>query len=473
MSAGKSAARVVVAGLSGEAGKTLLSLAVILEARRRGVPVCAFKKGPDYIDAAWLSWASQRPARNLDTFLMGFEGAAAAFARHSLSEGLNVIEGNRGLFDGADPRGTHSTAELAKQLAAPVILVADATKRTRSVSACVLGCRALDPEVRLAGVILNRVAGERHQRLLREAIEADCGVPVLGAIPRLAAERLVPGRHLGLITPEEYPQRAELERTVAALAAERLAWERLFEIARSAPPLAEPAPLSRPPKNGSGLRIGYLRDSAFTFYYPENLEALESAGAKLEPIPSLRDQPLPEGLHALYVGGGFPETHAGALSANRSLLGSLRQHAMAGLPIYAECGGLMLLARAIHWQGRRYPMADVLPFEVEVCGAPQGHGYAILLVERANPYYPVGLTFKGHEFHYSRLTPDSEPPPCACAVQRGTGAWRGRDGFLQRNVWASYTHVHAAATPEWAAGLIAAARRYREGFRASDSSAVL
>jgi len=466
--ASKPLPRVVVAGLSGEAGKTLITLALILGARARGLAVRAFKKGPDYIDAAWLSWASGQPARNLDTFLMGFEGAAAGFTQNALAEGLNIIEGNRGLYDGADARGTHSTAELAKRLCAPVLLVVNAAKRTRTAAACVLGCQKLDPAVQLAGVILNPVGGARHERTLREAIETECSVPVLGAIPRAEAAELVPGRHLGLITPEEYQGLPALRRTVAELVAGRLELDRILAIARQAPPLAASEGPSATVADGRGLRIGYLRDSAFTFYYPENLEVLEQAGVELVPINSLYASALPEDVHALYIGGGFPETHAAALSANTGLLKSLREHAGRGLPVYAECGGLMLLASAIHWQGGRYPMAGILPWEVEVCGAPQGHGYATLKVEQPNPFFATGLVLKGHEFHYSRILPGGEPPPCACAVTRGTGAWQGRDGIVWGNVWAGYTHLHARGTPEWAAGLIGAARRFAQRGRRAD-----
>lgn len=199
--------RLVVAGLSGGSGKTLVSLGLLLSAQRRGLRIAAFKKGPDYIDAAWLSWASGLPAHNLDTFLMGYDGAASAFAAHGQPGALNVIEGNRGLYDGFDAQGTHSTAELAKTLRAPVVLVLDATKVTRTAAAMVLGCQRLDPQVNLAGVILNQVSGSRHEQVLREAINVSCGIPVLGAIPRSTTAGLVPERHLGLVVPDEYPDR--------------------------------------------------------------------------------------------------------------------------------------------------------------------------------------------------------------------------------------------------------------------------
>jgi cobyrinic acid a,c-diamide synthase len=454
------APRLVIGGLSGDSGKTLVSLGLLLAAASRGIPVRAFKKGPDYIDAAWLRWASGRPAFNLDTFLMGRETAVLSFARRSLADGLNVVEGNRGLYDGVDAKGTHSTAELAKALGAPVLLVVSATKVTRTVAAHVLGCQKLDPEVRVAGVILNRVNSARHERVMREAIESACGIPVLGVLPKANPDALLPGRHLGLVTPEEHPCVQALRGNLLELIEGRLETDRIFEFAGRAAPLASPPAPPAPRPGGRGLRIGYVSDSAFTFYYPENLESLAEAGAGLVPVSALTAGELPAGIHALYIGGGFPETHGAALSGNRSFLESLRRAADSGMPVYAECGGLMLLSRAIRWRGVEYPMAGVLPFEVEVTPQQQGHGYSVLEVDRENPFYPAGLTLKGHEFHYSRLRVNGGSPPTVCAVRRGTGCGDGRDGLVLRNVWASYTHVHALGTPEWTAGMLKTARAY-------------
>jgi cobyrinic acid a,c-diamide synthase len=454
--------RLVVAGLSGDSGKTLVSLALLLLARAAGLPVRAFKKGPDYIDAAWLTWASGHPARNLDTFLMGFQRAVPSFGRHALPAGLNLIEGNRGLYDGADPQGTHSTAELAKALCAPVLLVLNARKVTRTVAASVLGCQRLDPGVQIVGVILNQVAGRRHEQVLREAIETVCGIPVLGVIPRASSDELLPGRHLGLVTPQEHPRLEDLTHNLMDLVKGRLDLDKLLTLARQAPALNVPVEGSLELPDGQGLRIGYLKDSAFTFYYPENLEALEAAGAALVPASALSAIALPADLDALYIGGGFPETHGPALSANRPFLEAIRASAAGGLPIYAECGGLMLLSRAMLWQGQRYPMAGVLPFQVELCTTPQGHGYTLLSVDRENPFFPTGLALRGHEFHYSRILLEGDPPPTACAVQRGAGCYHGRDGVVLGNIWAGYTHLHALATPEWAAGFLGAARRFNQ-----------
>ena len=452
--------RLVVAGLRGGSGKTLVSLGLLLSAQRRGVRVGVFKKGPDYIDTAWLSWATGSPAHNLDTFLMGYEGVVASFTLNSLPGALNVIEGNRGLYDGFDARGTHSTAELAKALGAPVVLVVDATKVTRTAAAMVLGCQRLDPSVKIVGVILNQVSGPRHEKMLREAIEVACGIPVLGAIPRIPTTRLLPERHLGLVVPEDYPDREALRATLEELVEGRLEFEKLWSLSCQVPNLDPPARPRPAPPDGMGLKIGYLRDSAFTFYYPENLDVLSGAGAELVPISALSATSVPADLDALYIGGGFPETHGEALAANGTFLASVRCAAERGLPIYAECGGLMLLARAIHWQGRRHPMAGVLPFEVQVCAHPQGHGYTELCVDTENAFFPLGSILRGHEFHYSGILPGTGLPSTACEVRRGVGCGGGRDGVVVGNLWASYTHLHALATPEWAAGLLHAARRF-------------
>ena len=452
--------RVVVAGLGGGAGKTVVSLALLLAARRLGRTVRAFKKGPDYIDSAWLSWASGSPARNLDTYLMGFNTAVASFARNAVSDGLNVVEGNRGLFDGMDVAGTHSSATLAKALAAPVLLVLNVTKVTRTAAAYVLGAQKLDPELDICGLVLNYVNGRRHEQIVRDAIASVCDIPVVGAVPRLDALGLVPERHLGLIMPEEHGGRDILERNLLDEVVPGLDVEAILRIAGAADPLGAEAVTPASLLDVSGLKIGYFKDAAFSFYYAENLEALERSGAQLVAISPLTECALPADLSALYIGGGFPEVHASALAANSGFLQSLHEAAQNGLPIYAECGGLMMLSRAIVWQGSKYPMAAVLPFEAHVCSTAQGHGYAELRVDRANSFFATGLAIRGHEFHYSRIVLENGHLETACEVRRGQGIGRGREGVIFKNVWAGYTHIHALATPEWAAGMLRAARQF-------------
>jgi cobyrinic acid a,c-diamide synthase len=467
------APRLVVAGLSGDSGKTLVALALLSGARERGFDIRAFKKGPDYIDAAWLSWAAGGPARNLDTFLAQPSAVAETFSRRAARDGdnagrraLNVIEGNRGLFDGLDAVGTHSTAALAKLLDAPVLLVLGVRKTTGTAAALVRGCQALDPGLRLAGVVLNHVSGRRHEMVIREAIEGSCGVRVLGAIPRLDEAGALPGRHLGLVPPAEHQEIERTARLIGQVAADHLDFEAIVDAAAAVPALADAVtPSSASHGRSDPVVIGYIADAAFSFYYPENLEALEAGGAKLVSISSLAGTVLPAGLDALYVGGGFPETHADAIAANRPLLRSLREAALGGLPIYAECGGLMLLAKNVTWRGRRSAMAGVFEADVEVFESPQGHGYMALRVDGPNPFFAPGLECRAHEFHYSRIT--SPLPPTSCAVLRGTGCGAGRDALVAGNVWASYAHVHASGLPEWAEGMVAAARRHRATSRQS------
>ncbi len=452
--------RLLVAGLSGGSGKTLFALGLLLSLRRAGVAVRAFKKGPDYIDAAWLGWASAQTPRNLDTFLMGPEESFNSFFRNGIDDGINIIEGARGLFDGFDAAGTHSSANVSKLLQAPVLLVLDVTKVTRTAAALVLGCQTLDPKVAIAGVILNNVNGRRHEKIVREAITATCAVPVLGVIPKAAMGKPLPERHLGLVPPEEYAHRDELAQALLDVVGGGIDLHAILAVARSAPPLEGVRQKLTRAGAGGQVKIGYLRDAAFNFYYPENLELLEQNGAELLPISCLHAPELPRNLDAVYIGGGFPETHAPELAANRTMLKSIRMAAEAGMPIYAECGGLMLLSRALLWKGVRYEMAGVFPFEVEVSDTAQGHGYSELEVDTENPFFPVATTLRGHEFHYSRIVPKSNWTTTACAVRRGTGCFHGRDAALIRNVWASYTHLHALATPEWAKGLVAAARNF-------------
>jgi cobyrinic acid a,c-diamide synthase len=434
--------RLVIAGMSGDSGKTLVSLGIILKLQECGLAVRAFKKGPDYVDAAWLSWASGHPARNLDTFLMGFPVCATSFLRSASASALNLIEGNRGLFDGSDAEGTHSTAALAKLLDAPVILVLNATKASRTVAACALGCQKLDPRLWIAGVILNQVNGSRHEQIVRTAVEKECRIPVLGALPRVDGSGLLPARHLGLVMPEEHSRIDELKNNVKELVASRLDIDQIISIGQNVASLPKPIEIHDELADGHGLCVGFLSDSALSFYYP------------------LTAADLPWNLDALYVGGGFPETHGAALSSNRRFLTALKTMAQAGLPVYAECGGLMLLSEAIRWRAERYPMAGFFPFEVEVFTSPQGHGYVELLVDRANPFFPPGTSLRGHEFHYSGIVSRPSSMDTACSVLRGTGCGNGRDGVVRESVWASYTHLHALGTPEWARGLLQAARKY-------------
>jgi cobyrinic acid a,c-diamide synthase len=462
------APRLVLAALRGGAGKTALSLAVATALQKRAIRVVPFKKGPDYIDAAWLALAAGGPCYNLDTFLMGKEQVIRSFSRRAPAEAIALIEGNRGLYDGMNPEGEHSTAELAKLLTAPVILVIDCDKVTRTAAAMVLGCRHLDPAVDIRGVILNRVGGARHAGVVRRAVERYAGVPVLGIVPRLEENDLpFPERHLGLVPPQEHEQTRTLLMRAQEIAAAYIDMEALIAIAGAAAPWpAETACSGQIPDGGDTAQtvtIGVIRDRAFQFYYHENIEALTDAGARIVEISAVDATGLPD-LDALYIGGGFPETQARALSQNEAFRRSLQRAANDGLPIYAECGGFIYLGEALTVGNERYPMVGALPVSFAMERRPQGHGYTLLEVEEGNPFFPVGMHLRGHEFHYCRVLPcGAEACRTAFGVQRGTGIDGKRDGMTARNILAGFTHLHALGTPEWAPALVEKARRYHAG----------
>lgn len=461
------APRILVAGLRGGSGKTLLSLGLAASFRSRGLVVAPFKKGPDYIDASWLTRVSGRPCRNLDLFLFPPAQALVSFAAGMESADIGVVEGNRGLFDGMDAEGTFSSAELAKLLRAPVLLSVDATKTTRTAAALVLGCQTLDPEVPLAGVVLNRTGGARHESVLRESIEGICGIPVLGAIPKLD-EEVFPERHLGLVPPQESDKIEDALARVEEVVEKHLDVDRILEVARAAAPLEIPGDrpqihLNSPAQvaPGSAPRIGVFRDSAFQFYYPENLEALTRAGGEIVEISPLEEEVLPP-VDALYLGGGFPETLAPQLSGNGPFLASVREAAGQDLPIYAECGGAVYLGKKLHYDGQTFSMAGVLPVEFGFQARPRGHGYTVLETVEENPFFEVGVNLRGHEFHYTYLlTPGTEALDFAFKVHRGYGFGSQRDGLKKGSVLASYTHIHALGTVEWAPSLLRAAARFR------------
>lgn len=455
---------MVTAALRGGAGKTTLSLGMIAAWKRLGREVAPFKKGPDFIDSAWLSLAAQRPCRNLDTFLLGPKKVQQSFGRNAESQGISLIEGNRGVYDGMDSRGTQSTAELAKLLKAPVVLVLDCNKVTRTMAAMVLGCQRMDPDVELRGVILNQVARSRHENILRASIEGTCGLPVLGAVPRMD-DFPFPERHLGLTPPQEHQWVSRGLERAAEVAEKYLDLEALWKIAESSRPFHwEPEEEDRLRVAPQRAVIGILKDSAFQFYYPENLQALADRGASLVDISAVGEKGLPV-LDALYMGGGFPETHAEKLANNLSFRQSLRNAIENGLPVYAECGGLMYLGESLAMGTRVYPMAGAIPVAFSMEKRPQGHGYTILEVERENPFYAIGQVLKGHEFHYSRvLSLQERGIHFAFRVRRGMGIKEKTDGLCYKNVLATYSHIHALGCEVWAEGLIRKAMESRPGF---------
>ncbi|MGB8983980.1 MAG: cobyrinate a,c-diamide synthase, partial [Anaerolineales bacterium] len=373
-----------------------------------------------------------------------------------------------GLFDSFDESGTGSTAAVARSLDAPILLVVNATRMGRSAAAIVHGCQTFEADTNIAGVVLNQVAHGRHEIRMRAAIERHCHIPVIGAIPR-GEQLVIPDRHLGLVP------RAEQETLLSAISACRQAVEKyldleaILRIAERTSPVLVEVDSARGESNlpGPRARIGVLRDRAFTFYYPENLEALEAAGADLICINALAEAQLPP-LDALYIGGGFPEIFMDELSANVSLRGAIRGAVAQGLPVYAECGGMMYLSRRITWGEKSAEMVGVLPCEIEMTGKPQGHGYVAAQVDESNPFFAKGTTLRGHEFHNSRVV-THEPLNTAYHLSRGNGLGDGRDGIVIRNVLASYTHLHVGGAGEWARNLIRRAQAYRQSRAAGGS----
>ncbi|WP_428562713.1 MAG: cobyrinate a,c-diamide synthase [Solidesulfovibrio sp. DCME] len=468
--------RLVLAGLSGGAGKTILTLGVCRALAAAGYRVRPFKKGPDYIDAAWLGLAAGRDATNLDPFLMPEARLPGLFLQKSRDVDISVIEGNRGLYDGLDVAGSCSTAALARLLAAPVVLALDVTKMTRTAAALVAGVAAFEPGLALAGVVANRTAGPRHRDIVRRSIETLAKVPVVGMLPKMA-DNPIPERHMGLVSNREHGAVDAILDGLAALVREHVDLDRLVAIAQAAPPLPDPldwaeadAPVGA---DGDAPVIGVVRDAALWFYYPENCEALERAGARLVPVSLLDDAPWPD-LDGLYLGGGFPETQVAALAANTARRAGVKALATAGLPIYAECGGFMYLCRGLDIGGTVYPMADVFAVNTTLCAKPQGLGYSLARVMAENPYHPVGTLLAGHEFHYSKCqaalgTCDGAsaglpgPEAFCLRMERGVGMHAGHDGLVFRNTFAAYTHIHAWGAPHWAANFVAASREYARG----------
>jgi cobyrinic acid a,c-diamide synthase len=496
--------RLLISAAHKSSGKTTLSIGLCAALTQRRVKVQPFKKGPDYIDPMWLSLASGRPCHNLDFFLMQADEILATFGAHARDSNIALIEGNKGLYDGLDLDGSNSNAALAKLLAAPVILVIDARGMTRGVAPLILGYQAFDRDIRIAGVILNQLGGARHERKLRAVIEHYTDVPVIGAVhhdDRLA----IVERHLGLMPSNEASEARAKIGVIAEAVAAQVDLDRLMSIAVSAPALpvsdikeggrslsslkgevaldrtlalsalpggegpSKVALSQTSPARGRGdsdnipIKLGIARDAAFAFYYPGDLDALRQHGAELVPFDTLKDPHLPE-VDALFIGGGFPEVHMQALEANRSLRTDIRQAIEAGLPVYAECGGLMYLSRSLRWQGERCEMVGAIPGDTVMHDRPQGRGYVKLRETGKSPWPRIAgaaVEIRAHEFHYSTLENIPGNLEYAYEVTRGTGIDGRHDGIVHRNVLACYTHMRDVGGNHWTVRFIEFVRRQR------------
>jgi len=441
---------IVIAAPQGQSGKTIVSTGLCTAFVQRGLVVQPFKKGPDYIDPSWLTAAAGRSCRNIDGFLVAEEMWLTSFRQACRGADLALIEGAMGLYDSLDSEGQGSVAHMARLLKAPVILIVNTARMTRSVAAMVMGYQKFEPETNIAGVILNNVSGSRHEHKLRTAIEHYCGISVLGSIPR-DSTLYIPQRHLGIIPYREAQNSNLITNHIYHCLKDHLDLDGILAVARGACGISV-MDAEIPAKKPAVVRIGVMLDRVFTFYYPENLEALIQAGADLVFIDSLQDQRLPD-IDGLYLGGGFPELFLEELEANRSLRGDIALAIEGGLPVYAECAGLMYLCRGIHWKDKWHEMVGVIHSDVEIYEKPQGHGYVEVEVTGQNPLFPIGLTLRGHEFHHSRL---SQPTALkfAYSMRRGQGIDGKVDAIVYKNVLAAYTHLHASGVPQWAEAFV-------------------
>lgn len=426
------------------AGKTTITIGLLAALARRGLNVQPFKCGPDFIDPTLHKMVSGRVSRNLDLRMCGVDFVRSCFNMHCLPADAALIEGVMGLFDG----GEASSAALAKTLGLPVVLIVDSRSCAESMAAVVKGFESLDPEVKLAGVILNRVGSPRHLELLQGAIEAHCQTPVLGALPR-DKDFSIPERHLGLAMGQESPLTvAQIERLSQNIA-EHIDLDRLLNACQISLPdqgETEAAPAAQPRSAAiakTKIRLGIAQDQAFCFYYQDNLDILAAEGAELIPFSPLHDRELPADLDAIYLGGGYPELHAAALSGNEAMRRAIYEWSMGNKPLYAECGGFMYLCTGIiDLDGHNWPMAGVFPTIARMRKRLSRLGYREVQIKNACIWGDNG-TLYGHEFHYSDIEP--MPPEIARAYKLPDGH---KEGYQIRNTLAGYLHLHFGQTPE-------------------------
>lgn len=434
-------------------GKTTVTLGLTSALTEKGTKIRVFKKGPDYIDPMWHKAASGNTCHNIDPFWMDEAQCQRAFFSRSQGMDLCLVEGNHGLHDGLDLKGSNSGAALAKLLKIPVLLVVDGVGANRGVAAVVLGHQMMDEDVHISGVILNNVASPRQATKQQAAIEHYCGIPVVGALPR-SSDTGIKERHLGLVTVHENSDVNQVIRGLGKIVSENCDLDRVLSIAH---PLIQPEDLADVTetviKANPVVKIGIAYDGAFCFYYPENFTALEEAGAELVFFDTLNDEELPD-VDGVYIGGGFPESYLPELENNVEIRTQLNRKISEGLPVYAECGGLMYLTRSIERHGVKKKMVGAIPADVLFQEKPVGKGYAELKVRPTNNWFNSSQLVKGHEFHYSRLINIDQELDYKFDMVRGTGIDGDRDGILYRNILASYTHIHADVVTSWAESFV-------------------
>ena len=442
-------------------GKTTLTLGLCRALHDRGLKVQAFKKGPDYIDPIWHGLASHRPSYNLDFHMMEQAEILALFGRQARAADICLIEGNKGLYDGMDTEGSNSNAALAKLLGAPVVLVLDCIGMTRGIAPLLLGYQAFDADINIAGVILNKVGGPRHEEKLRAVIERYTPVKVLGAV-RTDADLAIVERHLGLMPANESEQ-AELRiQAIAERVKAQVDLDAIIAIAQQPQIPASSATLFQ--TSQYNLKLAYASDAAFGFYYQEDLDTLRAAGVQTLPLNTLKDTALPD-VDGLVIGGGFPEIFIEALSNNTALRADIRRAVEAGMPVYAECGGLMYLSRSLRWHDQQADMVGIIPGDAVMAARPVGRGYAALAETEDALWPPQTETLPAHEFHYSHLENLASGLTYAYRVLRGQGIDGARDGYVYRNLLASYCHRRGSGKRGWIAPFLQKVSAYQTARR--------
>ncbi len=452
---------VLISALHKSSGKTTISLGVAAALAKRGLRVQTFKKGPDYIDPMWLALASGLPCRNLDFHTVAAPDIADYYRLHGEGADMSLVEGNKGLYDGVDVDGTDSNAALAKLLKVPVVLVIDTRGMTRGIAPVIMGYTAFDPDIRIRGVILNQVGGPRHESKLRAALEHYTDVPVIGAVGR-HPEMEIAERHLGLVPANEAGAAVDLIEHARKAVEAGVDIGGLGVIACMAEEPAEPAPPA-PALPTPDIRIAVARDPAFGFYYPDDLEAMQRAGAEIVPFDTLHDSALPD-CDGLFIGGGFPETQAAALAANASLRADIKRALQAGLPTYAECGGLMYLSKSLTWQGERFEMVGAIPGDAVMHPTPVGRGYVRLEPTGLSPWpAQAGLAdeINAHEFHYASLENLPANSDFAFRVKRGYGTDGRHDGLIVGKTVATFSHHRSVGRCDWVTRFLAFVRKVR------------
>jgi cobyrinic acid a,c-diamide synthase len=452
--------RLIITGTQSGVGKTTATLAILAALKGRGRQVQPFKAGPDFIDPGHHRAVTGRLSRNLDGWMLGEAVNREIFTRAAADADISIIEGMMGLFDGSSPVSEiGSTAELAKRLDAPVLLVIDGSAMARSAAAMVSGYAKFDPALRVAGVLFNRVGSEGHYKLLKDAIEQETDVMVVGYL-RPDPAVTISDRHLGLVTAMEEGI-GELYDLLAKAAEETIDLDRIEALARSASEFVRrdkiAIPRLKPDNSRRVVQVGVAFDQAFCFYYPDNLELLEAAGAELVKFSPMNDQVLPD-VDMLYLGGGYPELHGERLACNVTMRTAIRQFAERGGPIYAECGGMMYLTQAIRdLEGKSHEMVGLFAAEAVMSKVRMTLGYRELQVSQPCLLGEVGIKARGHEFHYSLVEPKGQLQ-YACTLMDAQGKSTGQDGLVVGNTLGLYSHLHFASQPRIAASLIASAR---------------